>query len=116
GEPITDGEPTPIPTAVVPSRPVYTVERGEIIDERSFFGRVSPIISVGLQFGHEGRVATIYYGRGDEVQEGDIIAELDTGALEQALLTAQADLEIAQQLLQNVENQVAFQTERAQLS
>ena len=54
GEPITDGEPTPIPTAVVPSRPVYTVERGEIIDERSFFGRVSPVISQGLQFEHEG--------------------------------------------------------------
>jgi membrane fusion protein, macrolide-specific efflux system len=116
GEPITEGEPTPIPTAVVPSRPVYTVERGDVIDARSFFGRVSPIVSEPLRFTFEGRVIAVHYNRGDLVQESDVIAELDTAVLEQALSIAQSDLEIAQSLLDNVQNQVEFETQRAQLS
>jgi multidrug efflux pump subunit AcrA (membrane-fusion protein) len=116
GDPITEGEPTPIPTAVVPNRPVYQVERGDIIDARSFFGRVSPIISQPLRFTFAGRVIAVHFDRGDLVEEGDVIAELDTAVLEQALEIAQSDLEIAQSLLDNVQSQIVFQTQRAQLT
>lgn len=116
GEPLTEGEPTPIPTAIVPSRPVYEIQRGDVVDERTFFGRVTPIISQSLHFVHDGRVIATHYDRGDVVQEGDLIAELDTSALEEALSTAQSDLEIAETLLQNVESQVVFETQRAQLT
>ena len=42
GDAITQGEPTAIPTPVVPSKPVYQVERGKIVYERRFFGRITP--------------------------------------------------------------------------
>ena len=116
GDPITEGEPTPIPTAVVPSRPVYQVQRGDIIDARAFYGRVSPIVSEPLQFSVDGRVIAVHFNRGDIVQQGDVIAELDASILEQTLAIAQSDLEIAQSLLDNVQNQVGFQTQRAQLN
>lgn len=116
GDPITEGEPTPIPTAVVPNRPVYQVQRGDIIDARSFVGRVSPIVSQPLLFSVEGRVIDILLQRGDLVHERDVIAELDTSVLEQALSIAQSDLQVAQSLLDNVQNQVGFETQRAQLN
>ncbi|MCE2471191.1 MAG: hypothetical protein J4G18_04690, partial [Anaerolineae bacterium] len=45
GDAITQGEPTAIPTPVVPTKPVYQVERGKIVYERRFFGRIAPVVT-----------------------------------------------------------------------
>jgi len=40
----TDGlpTPTPIPTAVVPVKPTYKVQKGELVSQLEFSGRISP--------------------------------------------------------------------------
>lgn len=115
GEPITEGEPTPVPTDVVPSKPTYEPQIGDVVDRREFFGRVAPVLNQELIFEIDGRVAEVFIDQYDEVSEGDVIAELDTSALEQQLLTAQNNLDIATALLESVENGIAIQQQRARL-
>lgn len=115
GDPIVDGEPTPIPTAVVPIKPVFTVQRGDIVYAREFYGRIAPSISQPLLFRQDGRVLDVYVARGADVQAGDVLAVLDTSVLEEQLAQAQTDLEIARSLLQSVTDQVRYNQQRAQL-
>ena len=60
GDAITRGEPTAIPTPVVPSKPVYQVERGKIVYERRFFGRITPLITETIAFEIDGRVLEVF--------------------------------------------------------
>jgi macrolide-specific efflux system membrane fusion protein len=99
----------------VPTKPEYIVERGEIVRRQVFVGRVAPINSQPLHFMLSGRVADVHYSVGDDVQAGDVIAELDASVLQAELLAAQADLEVAQSLLASVESDIAFDQQRAQL-
>lgn len=115
GDAITEGEPTPLPTAVVPSRPVYEVQRGDIIDQRSYVGRISAINRRELAFSIDGRLAEVHFSVGDTVTMGDVLAELDTSILENQLLNAQEELAIAQALLESASNQVTFAQRRAEL-
>lgn len=116
GEPITEGEPTPVPTAVIPTKPTYQVQRGDVVDRRQYFGRMSPVISRNLQFSIDGRVLVVNVDTGDTVEAGDIIAELDTSVLEVQLVQAQTDLEVARTLLSNIENEVTINRQRAELN
>ncbi len=116
GDAIVDGEPTPIPTPVVPNKPIYQVERGDIIYEREFFGRVTPVISSNVRFEIDGRVLESYFSSNDEVNAGDILAVLDTSGLESQLLAAQEELAIAQSILDSATSQIAFSKQEAQLN
>jgi multidrug efflux pump subunit AcrA (membrane-fusion protein) len=116
GDPIVKGEPSPIPTAIVPSKPIYTVEQGDIVYQREYFGRVAPIVSRDLFFPQAGRVQEILVEDGADVQAGDVIAVLDTSVLIEQLRQAQTDLDVAQSLLQSVIDQGAYDTQRAQLN
>jgi macrolide-specific efflux system membrane fusion protein len=69
--------PTPIPTSIVPLKPTYPVERGEIIDQLQFSGRVTPVEEHPLYFQTSGRVRNVYFKDGDTVKTGDIIADLE---------------------------------------
>jgi len=69
--------PTPIPTSIVPLKPTYTVESGEIVDQLQFSGRVTPVEENPLYFQTSGRVRNVYFKDGDTVKEGDIIADLE---------------------------------------
>ena len=91
--------PTPIPTAEAAARPTYEVERGTVVYSADFPGRVSPIVEMELAFAIDGIVTAVHVERGQTVQVGDILAELDTQALEEALLGAQNELAIAQSRL-----------------
>jgi len=115
GSAITEGEPTPLPTPVIPSKPVYEVERGNITYERRFFGRITPVVSRELDFEIGGRVAETFVSAGDTVATGDILARLDTGDLEAQLLAAEEELAIAQSIFDSASNQVNFGKQRAQL-
>ena len=116
GDAITQGEPTPIPTPIVPSKPVYQVERGDIIYERRFFGRISPTLTSELAFQIDGRVLETYVEAGTEVTEGELLARLNTSALEAELLSAEEELAIAQSLFDSADSQVRYDSQRAQLN
>lgn len=88
--------PTPIPTPIVPTKPTYIVERGEVVDELEFSGRISPVIEEDLFFRQAGRVRSVFFKRNDMVVAGDIIAELEIDALERELESAELEMERAQ--------------------
>ena len=115
GDAITQGEPTPIPTPVVPSKPVYQVERGKIVYERRFFGRISPLITEAFGFQIDGRVLETLGEHGVDVNEGDVLARLNTTALENQLLSAQEELAIAASIFESADSQVRYDSQRAQL-
>ena len=91
----TDGNetPTPIPTAIVPVKPTYTVKRGEIVDELEFSGRIAPVVEEDLFFRNSGRVRAVFNKRNDFVEEGQVLAELEIDPLERELEAAELELE-----------------------
>jgi len=92
--------PTPIPTLIIAQKPVYTVERGEVIKELELRGRVSAIKQEELFFSTNGIVNEILVSRGDLVKAGQVIASLtERVALEVALADAKLDLIKAQKTL-----------------
>lgn len=115
GSAITEGEPTPLPTPIVPNKPTYVVERGDIIYQQRYNGRVVPAVSTNLYFELDGRIAETFASDGDTVSTGDMLAMLDTTALEADLLEAEEELAIAQSILDSASNQVDFGKQRAQL-
>lgn len=116
GDAITQGEPTAIPTPVVPSKPVYQVERGKIVYERRFFGRIAPLVTEEIAFEIDGRVDEVLVERGANVSEGDVLARLNTRALEEQLLNAEEELAIAQSIFESADSQVRYDSQRAQLN
>ena len=88
--------PTPLPTPIVPEKPVYTVQRGTVVNALVFNGRVSPVIEEQLAFGREGTVKTVFAAQGDIVQAGEVLAELDITELEKAVLDAEITLQTAE--------------------
>lgn len=105
--------PTPIPTAVVPMQPRYTVKRGEVVDEVVFNGRVSPVIEEELFFRTDGRVRATYAKRDDMLEEGQVIAEFEIAALERALISAELELERATSRLESAQRDLDFDIETA---
>jgi RND family efflux transporter MFP subunit len=87
-----EATPTPFPTPIIPTKPQYVVESGEVVREIDFTGRVAPVIEEELFFRGSGYVDLIYFKRNDEVQEGDLIAELEVTDLKNALAQAEASL------------------------
>ena len=70
------------------------VVRGDLIVTVSGSGNIEVSNEMELTFGVAGKVDEIHVQEGDEVSEGDVLAQLDTSSLEQAL--AQAKLALAQ--------------------
>ena len=112
----TDGlpTPTPIPTAVVPVKPTYKVQRGELVSQLEFSGRISPEVEEDLFFRADGRVRTVLAKRNDMVTKGQILAELEIDALERELESAELELERAQVRLQQAQSEHEYQVKVAQ--
>jgi HlyD family secretion protein len=108
--------PTPLPTPVVPEKPTYAVERGTVVNTLSFTGRVSPVQEQELFFKTDGFVAGVYYKRGDEVEAGDLLAELEIGDLQNRLAQQQVALQTAELTLAKAEQAIADQTLEAQIA
>ncbi len=108
--------PTPLPTAVVPETPTYTVQRGTVVDSLTFTGRVSPVSEAELYFRTDGRVLEVYVARGDVVQAGDLLAELDVDALYRQLAQAELAVETAKIEQSSAEAELAHDLTRAQLN
>ncbi|MBN1640527.1 MAG: efflux RND transporter periplasmic adaptor subunit [Anaerolineae bacterium] len=88
-----EATPTPIPTSMVPDKPTYVVERGTVENKEQFTARVSPIREESLYFKKGGYIEVVYADRGDWVEEGTILAELEVGDVASQLALAEVDLE-----------------------
>jgi len=88
--------PTPIPTPIIPVKPTYQVQRGEVIKSIQFTGRIAPVVEEELFFRTSGYVGTVYVKRNQQVKAGDLLAELETTDLQNQLAQARAELEAIQ--------------------
>ena len=91
--------PTPIPTAAIPRQPTYTVSRGEIVKTLEFLARIQPIEDEQLAFEVEGRVSKVNFKSGDDVQQGDVLAELDVSDLRNQIEQASVEFATSQVVL-----------------
>jgi HlyD family secretion protein len=87
--------PTPAPTPVVAQKPTYTVQRGAVTRTLRLTGRVTPVNQQDLFFRADGFVREVYMARGDQVEEGAVLARLDDPEKFQADVAA-AELELEQ--------------------
>jgi multidrug efflux pump subunit AcrA (membrane-fusion protein) len=88
--------PTPLPTPIVPEKPIYTVEVGTVVQTLEFTGRASPVLEQELYFETSGNVGKVFAARGDWVQPGNVLAELDIADLEKQLAQKQLGLETSE--------------------
>ena len=116
GTPAPLPTPTFWPTAVVPEKPTYSVERGTVVDSLTFTGRVAPVREAELYFRTDGRVLEVYVDRGDAVRAGDRLTELDVAALYRQLAQAELTLETAKTDLSSAEAELAYNLVRARLN
>lgn len=68
--------PTPLPTPVVASKPIYKVARGDVTSQITFSARVIPAVQEELFFRTDGRVRKVYAANGDMVKKGQVLADL----------------------------------------
>ena len=108
--------PTPIPTPAVPIKPTYTVRIGEIVKELIFSGRIAPVVEDDLFFRVNGRVRAIYAKRGDVVEQGFVIADLEIDDLEREVESSRLNLERAQSQLVKAERALEYDRRTAQLN
>ena len=103
--------PTPetLPPLAAPSKPTFAVERGGIVEEVTFSGRISPVREETLHFRADGRVAKVAVKEGDKVKKGDLLAELEIADLVNQTAQAQLALEQAQIKLKNAEDAASEQ-------
>ncbi len=87
---------TPIPTPVVPTKPTYTVQRGEVVNEIEFTGRITPVKEVELSFHTNGYVRKMYVQRGEAVKAGQVLADLEVSDLENQLAQAKLSLKTSE--------------------
>jgi RND family efflux transporter MFP subunit len=113
--------PTPLPPAPALERPTYLVERDSIERVLEVNGRVTPVDLTRLVFRREGRVSVIHVQRGDLVQAGAVLAELqqeealdELRQAENRLTQAQRDLESARQQREQQINQAQNDLVQAQ--
>ena len=110
GQVATEATPTPYPT---PVRPTFTVQRGDIIVEAKFGGRVTPLALYTVYFQIGGQVREVYANVNDQVTEGQLLGELaqaldlrtKADETQRTIRRAQIDLEIAQLTLEQYKSQ-----------
>ena len=95
-------------------RPTVQVERGRIEQAIRLDGRVAAELETALAFDVPGLLKVVHVRRGDEVQAGEVVAELDTSARADEIAAAQADLESAEQRLTAAESELFEQQAAAE--
>ncbi len=108
--------PTPIPTPIVPTKPTYRVQRGEVVKKLTFTGRIAPVREQELFFRTSGRVRHVFVKRNDFVKAGQILADLEIDDLERELASAQLELERAQIRLEAAQRDLENAIRRAQVN
>jgi len=106
--------PTPVPTPIVPEKPRYVVERGTVLHSVEFLGRVAPVNEEELYFATDGFIKGVFVEKGDQVSEGDVLAELEIEDLLNQLKQTQVELETAQVRLEEAQKEVTYNLARAE--
>jgi len=92
----TGPTPTPVPPEPGVEQPTYTVQRGTVARKLEFTARVAPVQQADLFFRADGHLARLLVQRDQNVQEGDVLAELEMADLQRELEAAQLDWQQAQ--------------------
>ena len=111
-----DNEPTPVPTAVSVASATYTVASGDITRVITLSGIIVPVTQINLSFAKAGQVAAVHVRQGDEVAEGDVLAELNVVEIERELTLALSSLDVAQSQLAAAETALANNRRRAEIA
>ena len=80
--------------AATGGRQAVPVRRGGILDQLTLAGRVAASEEVLLGFGVPGRVETVAVKAGDTVQEGQLLMEADSAAVQRELAAARSRVEV----------------------
>ena len=117
GRPIEEEAPTPtpIPTPIVPEKPTYVVQRGKITKQLEFTGRISAVEETELYFKTSGYVKRVLVEQGDQVQAGDLLAELEIDDLLKQMAQAEVTLNTAQLRLDEAKKSLERQIAQAKL-
>lgn len=117
GRPIEEEAPTPtpIPTPIVPEKPTYVVQRGKITKQLEFTGRISAVEETELYFKTSGYVKRVLVERDDQVQAGDLLAELEIDDLLKQMAQAEVTLNTAKLRLNEAEKALERQIAQAKL-
>jgi multidrug efflux pump subunit AcrA (membrane-fusion protein) len=107
--------PTPVPTPIIPDKPTYIVQQGQVIKQTEFSGRISAVEETTLYFKTNGFVKRVLFERGDLVKEGDLLAELEIDDLLKAMAQAQVSLDSAQLRLDEAQRSLERQIAQAEL-
>jgi len=107
--------PTPVPTLVSYEKPIFTVERGSIVSEKSISGEIAPAKQDALFFRTSGYIGRVTVKAGDVVTKGTLLAELQVEDLLNQLQQARIDLEVAQSNLAKEWGQRQYAIEKAQI-
>jgi len=94
----------------------FSVQRGEVVQQETLTGRVTPLHQEDLFFRRSGRLAEVLVEDGQHVEEGDLIATLDNEVLEIDLESALIGLAIAKESLQQAETALALRRQQADVS
>lgn len=89
--------------AAGPQYETYTITRGDIAATVNGTGRIEPEAEVALSFRNPGRVQDVLVSEGQAVQEGQLLAELETTDVALALAQSKVNLQIAQAQLAKLE-------------
>jgi len=92
----TDQEPptpTPVPTPIIPTKPTYQVQKGDVVRQVQFTGRIGPVKEVELFFKIAGRVRNVKVERDAQVKQGDLLGDLEISNLERQVSQGELDLE-----------------------
>jgi len=68
---------TPYPTAAAMAKTTYIVQRGEVLNQIEIPGRIVPVDQKDMFFNINGRVRKVYVQNGDDISEGQILADLE---------------------------------------
>ncbi|MBM3142628.1 MAG: efflux RND transporter periplasmic adaptor subunit [Chloroflexi bacterium] len=83
-------------TSAAVGNQIFTVKRGDIKIDITASGNLKTSREVNLTFGSSGTVKEVLVGIGDYVEEGEVLARIDTLALERSLTQAQVNVKSAQ--------------------
>lgn len=108
--------PTPYPTPIVPVKPTYPVQRGQVVKEIEFAGRIAPVQEESLFFRTNGFMRQINVSRGEAVTAGQVLAQLDVTDLENQLNQARLALKTSEAQLEAVQRTIGETLTEAQIA
>lgn len=104
-------EEEPVPTLATPvksEKSVYAVKRGDIAEKVTLRGRFSPARQQDLYYPLAGRLKAVHVRSGDQVNAGQVLAELHTEDAEYQLAQSRIRLEKAQMSLEEARYKAQF--------